>query len=103
MTLHTRNWKHFSIDEETGMTGALALKPGQLKGQILLNLDTEEDDEIDIGCAGGVDVTAAKFDLEESKGEIFKIDIKGLQGGHSGMDIHKGFGTRTNYWEDSCS
>ncbi|MPS73598.1 MAG: aminoacyl-histidine dipeptidase [Chryseobacterium sp.] len=83
----------FTIDEETGMTGALALKPGQLKGEILLNLDTEEDDEIDIGCAGGVDVTAsAKFDLEEAKGETFKIEIKGLQGGHSGMDIHKGFG-----------
>lgn len=83
----------FTIDEETGMTGALALKPGQLKGKILLNLDTEEDDEIDIGCAGGVDVTAsAKFELNDSNGETFKIEIKGLQGGHSGMDIHKGFG-----------
>jgi len=83
----------FTIDEETGMTGALALKPGQLKGEILLNLDTEEDDEIDIGCAGGVDVTAsAKFDLQEAKGETFKIEIKGLQGGHSGMDIIKGLG-----------
>lgn len=83
----------FTIDEETGMTGALALKPGQLKGQILLNLDTEEDDEIDIGCAGGVDVTATtKFDLENTNGETIKIDIKGLRGGHSGMDIHKGYG-----------
>ncbi|MBO6201836.1 MAG: beta-Ala-His dipeptidase, partial [Chryseobacterium sp.] len=83
----------FTIDEETGMTGALALKPGQLKGEILLNLDTEEDDEIDIGCAGGVDVTAsAKFDLNDPKGETFKIEIKGLQGGHSGMDIIKGLG-----------
>ncbi len=83
----------FTIDEETGMTGALALKPGQLKGEILLNLDTEEDDEIDIGCAGGVDVTAsAKFDLENVKDETFTIEIKGLQGGHSGMDIHKGLG-----------
>lgn len=83
----------FTIDEETGMTGALALKPGQLKGEILLNLDTEEDDEIDIGCAGGVDVTAsAKFNLENAKGETFKIEIKGLQGGHSGMDIIKGLG-----------
>ncbi|SHK43934.1 aminoacyl-histidine dipeptidase [Epilithonimonas mollis] len=83
----------FTIDEETGMTGALALKPGQLKGEILLNLDTEEDDEIDIGCAGGVDVTAsAKFELQETKGETFKIEIKGLKGGHSGMDIHKGLG-----------
>ena len=83
----------FTIDEETGMTGALALKPGQLKGEILLNLDTEEDDEIDIGCAGGVDVTAsATFNLTDSKAETIKIEIKGLQGGHSGMDIHKGFG-----------
>ncbi len=83
----------FTIDEETGMTGALALKPGQLKGEILLNLDTEEDDEIDIGCAGGVDVTAsAQFDLTYFKGETLQIEIKGLQGGHSGMDIHKGFG-----------
>ena len=83
----------FTIDEETGMTGALALKPGQLKGEILLNLDTEEDDEIDIGCAGGVDVTAsAKFNLAEAQGDIFKIEIKGLQGGHSGMDIIKGLG-----------
>ena len=83
----------FTIDEETGMTGALGLKPGQLEGQILLNLDTEEDDEIDIGCAGGVDVTATQtYDLEGAKGQIVKITVKGLQGGHSGMDIHKGFG-----------
>ena len=83
----------FTIDEETGMTGAMGLKPGQLHGQILLNLDTEEDDEIDIGCAGGIDVTATQnYELEETKGQIIKIQIKGLQGGHSGMDIHKGFG-----------
>ena len=83
----------FTIDEETGMTGALGLKPGQLTGEILLNLDTEEDDEIDIGCAGGIDVTAwQNYNLEDAKGQIVKIEIKGLQGGHSGMDIHKGFG-----------
>ena len=83
----------FTIDEETGMTGALALKPGQLKGQILLNLDTEEDDEIDIGCAGGVDVTAsATFATEDTGKSAFTIVVKGLRGGHSGMDIHKGFG-----------
>ncbi|QOW09225.1 aminoacyl-histidine dipeptidase [Kaistella flava (ex Peng et al. 2021)] len=83
----------FTIDEETGMTGAIGLKPGQLQGQILLNLDTEEDDEIDIGCAGGVDVTATQtYGLEDAKGQIVKITVKGLQGGHSGMDIHKGFG-----------
>lgn len=83
----------FTIDEETGMTGAIGLKPGQLHGDILLNLDTEEDDEIDIGCAGGIDVTASqKYELETPKGSAIRIEIKGLQGGHSGMDIHKGFG-----------
>ena len=83
----------FTIDEETGMTGALGLKPGQLNGEILLNLDTEEDDEIDIGCAGGIDVTISQnYTTEDAKGQIVKIDIKGLQGGHSGMDIHRGFG-----------
>ncbi|WBV56064.1 aminoacyl-histidine dipeptidase [Chryseobacterium daecheongense] len=83
----------FTIDEETGMTGALGLKPGQLTGQILLNLDTEEDDEIDIGCAGGIDVTITQnYELDAAKGQIVRIEIKGLQGGHSGMDIHKGFG-----------
>ncbi|WP_234110402.1 aminoacyl-histidine dipeptidase [Chryseobacterium sp. R2A-55] len=83
----------FTIDEETGMTGAMGLKPGELHGEILLNLDTEEDDEIDIGCAGGIDVTATqKYPLVDSKGMTVKIEIKGLQGGHSGMDIHKGFG-----------
>ncbi|MGC5746212.1 aminoacyl-histidine dipeptidase [Chryseobacterium sp. NFX27] len=83
----------FTIDEETGMTGALGLKPGQLSGEILLNLDTEEDDEIDIGCAGGVDVTITQnYGTEAAKGQIIRIEVKGLQGGHSGMDIHKGFG-----------
>lgn len=83
----------FTIDEETGMTGALGLKPGQLNGEILLNLDTEEDDEIDIGCAGGVDVTATQnYELQEANGMIVQITVTGLQGGHSGMDIHKGFG-----------
>lgn len=83
----------FTIDEETGMTGAIGLKPHQLTGEILLNLDTEEDDEIDIGCAGGIDVTAsATYNLTFTPQNFVKIDIKGLQGGHSGMDIHKGFG-----------
>lgn len=83
----------FTIDEETGMTGANGLQPGALTGDILLNLDTEEDDEIDIGCAGGVDVTAtASYPLQAAQGQIVAIRVKGLQGGHSGMDIHKGFG-----------
>ncbi|MFJ1491926.1 aminoacyl-histidine dipeptidase [Capnocytophaga canis] len=85
----------FTIDEETGMTGAIGLKGGLLKGDILLNLDTEEDDEIDIGCAGGVDVTAYReYDEEQTPDNVtsYMITVKGLQGGHSGMDIHKGFG-----------
>jgi dipeptidase D len=85
----------FTIDEETGMTGALNLKGGILQGQILLNLDTEEDDEIDIGCAGGIDVTAtAEYDEEATpEGSVgYTITVKGLNGGHSGMDIHKGLG-----------
>jgi dipeptidase D len=85
----------FTIDEETGMTGALNLKGGILNGEILLNLDTEEDDEIDIGCAGGVDVTATrKYNEEETpEGSVgYTITVKGLNGGHSGMDIHKGLG-----------
>ena len=85
----------FTIDEETGMTGALNLKAGVLRGDILLNMDTEEDDEIDIGCAGGIDVTANRSYNEEEtpEGSVgYTITIKGLTGGHSGMDIHKGFG-----------
>jgi dipeptidase D len=85
----------FTIDEETGMTGALNLKGGILKGEILLNLDTEEDDEIDIGCAGGIDVTATRSYNEEETPEDsvgYTITVKGLKGGHSGMDIHKGLG-----------
>ncbi len=83
----------FTIDEETGMTGALGLKPGQLNGDILLNLDTEEDDEIDIGCAGGIDVTISQdYENGSPEGQIIRFEVKGLQGGHSGMDIHKGFG-----------
>ena len=85
----------FTIDEETGMTGALNLKGGVLQGEILLNLDTEEDDEIDIGCAGGIDVTATRTYAEEEtpEGSVgYAITVKGLNGGHSGMDIHKGLG-----------
>lgn len=85
----------FTIDEETGMTGAMGLQAGYLKGDILLNLDTEDDDEIDIGCAGGVDVTAKKTYQElhtTANCHAFKISLRGLKGGHSGMDIHLGLG-----------
>jgi dipeptidase D len=85
----------FTIDEETGMTGAMGLRGGLLEGTILLNLDTEEDDEIDIGCAGGIDVTAegAYNEIEMLEGAVaYNILVKGLNGGHSGMDIDKGLG-----------
>ncbi|WP_191859118.1 aminoacyl-histidine dipeptidase [Hanstruepera ponticola] len=85
----------FTIDEETGMTGAMGLKGGLLEGDILLNLDTEEDDEIGVGCAGGVDVTATRSYKVEETPEFkigYKITVKGLQGGHSGMQIHEGLG-----------
>ena len=85
----------FTIDEETGMTGALNLSDSILNGKILLNLDTEEDDEICIGCAGGIDITVSnKFQLEIARSDqsFLKISIDGLTGGHSGAEIHKGLG-----------
>jgi len=84
----------FTIDEETGMTGAMGLKEDVLQGEILLNLDTEEDDELSVGCAGGVDITAtSSYKTVDSVNKAsFVINVKGLQGGHSGMDIHKGLG-----------
>jgi len=81
----------FTIDEETGMTGAQHLQEGILDAEIMLNLDTEEDDEIDIGCAGGIDITA-KGNYQEvtpdKEARAYQIKVKGLTGGHSGMDIH---------------
>ncbi|QNK61295.1 aminoacyl-histidine dipeptidase [Pedobacter sp. PAMC26386] len=83
----------FTIDEETGMTGAKELDPVNFSGSILLNLDTEEDDELTIGCAGGID-TNTTYNYQRvaanASGTAFEITIKGLKGGHSGMDIHKG-------------
>lgn len=85
----------FTIDEETGMTGAIQLDGSNFDGKILLNLDTEDDDELSIGCAGGIDTnTLYKYD-QVSIGEdfkVFEITIRGLLGGHSGMDIDKGRG-----------
>lgn len=83
----------FTIDEETGMTGALGLQGGHLDGTILLNLDTEDDDELSIGCAGGVDVTSTRSYAPEAVAEGavgVRVTVKGGSGGHSGMDIHKG-------------
>ncbi len=85
----------FTVDEETGLTGAFAMKPGFMEGSILLNLDSEDDGVLYIGCAGGAD-TVAQFNYYQvpiSKGYFpFKITISGLMGGHSGGDIHEGRG-----------
>jgi dipeptidase D len=91
---HPRLEALFTVDEETGMTGALQLDENILKGEILLNLDTEEDDEIGIGCAGGVDITLTKKFEVSSNHDLFfiKITLNGLSGGHSGMEIHKDLG-----------
>ncbi len=85
----------FTVDEETGMTGAMNLSSDLLTGSILLNLDTEEDNEIGIGCAGGIDVTAERSYIETDTDATkmgYQISVKGLEGGHSGIEIHKGLG-----------
>ena len=85
----------FTIDEETGMTGAKELDGSLYSGKILLNLDTEDDDELSIGCAGGIDTnTSYKYNQVAVNKDFkkLKIAIKGLLGGHSGMDIDKGRG-----------
>lgn len=79
-----------TYDEETGMTGAECLKPGIFNGDILINVDSEDDDELCIGCAGGLDAIAdfAYKSIPAPEGyEGYTIAVKGLQGGHSGMDI----------------
>ena len=83
----------FTIDEETGMTGAFGLQPGILKGDILMNLDSEEEGELCVGCAGGINVNATRKYAQESSPKgmaAYKITIKGLKGGHSGVDIALG-------------
>lgn len=82
-------------DEETGMYGAFGLKPGTLNGEILLNLDSEDEGELYIGCAGGIDITATLEYKEEAPAEGFvarKLTLKGLRGGHSGLEINQGRG-----------
>ena len=83
----------FTIDEETGMTGVFGLKKGLLNGDILLNLDSEDEGELYVGCAGGIDVSITKNYREENSpaGMVaYKITAKGLKGGHSGVDIALG-------------
>lgn len=90
----------FTIDEETGMTGAKEMDASLLSGTILLNLDTEDDDELSVGCAGGID-TNTFFTYKETEVKTgfscVQIQISGLLGGHSGMDIDKGRGN-ANKW-----
>jgi dipeptidase D len=90
----------FTIDEETGMTGAIKIDPKNITGTILLNLDTEDDDELSIGCAGGIDTnTTMDVKMEPLAGDTvtYEIQLRGLLGGHSGMDIHLGRGN-ANKW-----
>ena len=84
----------FTIDEETGMYGAVAIRPGFIDGKIMLNLDSELDGELYIGCAGGADVNI-QFQYENEswipqEDVAVKISLTGLKGGHSGVDIHLG-------------
>ena len=84
-----------TMDEETGMTGAENLKAGVLDGDILMNLDSEDEGELYIGCAGGVDTNGELAYKEEAVPEgmaAYKVTVKGLKGGHSGLDIHLGRG-----------
>lgn len=85
----------FTIDEETGLTGAKALEPGFMNGKMLLNLDSEDEGQFFIGCAGGQD-TLATLDCDYEKtsreSQLYSVTVKGLQGGHSGDDINKGRG-----------
>jgi dipeptidase D len=83
----------FTIDEETGMTGVFGLEKGLLKGDILMNLDSEDEGELYVGCAGGIDVSITKDYPEEKSPKgmaAYKIFAKGLKGGHSGVDIAMG-------------
>lgn len=82
-------------DEETGMTGAFELEPDKLQGDILINLDSEDHGEIFIGCAGGINTIATlpfKEEATDNDMQAYTITVKGLLGGHSGLDIHLGRG-----------
>src|SRR5215469_10666456 len=84
----------FTIDEETGLTGAAEFPPGLLHSKYFLNLDNEETETICIGCAGGIKTTGRrKIGLVPATGQAaFRIKVSGLKGGHSGVDIHQGRG-----------
>lgn len=82
-----------TVDEETGMTGAQHIDNNFIQGKILLNLDTEDEDELTIGCAGGVDLTTEYHYQSEpiiANSKLYQLSVKGLLGGHSGAQIHLG-------------
>ena len=91
----------FTVDEETGLTGAFGLKPGFLKGEMLLNLDSEDDGQFFLGCAGGIDTVAEVPVKTEARpkthNRAYTIEVKGLLGGHSGDDINKGLGNANKF------
>lgn len=102
--LQDKNIKHgplevlLTVDEETGMTGAFGLKPGLLKGDILLNLDSEDEGELYIGCAGGMNTKGMMRYKEVALPagmKAYKLSVTGLKGGHSGLDINLGRGNAT--------
>ncbi|MDO4435954.1 MAG: aminoacyl-histidine dipeptidase [Cardiobacteriaceae bacterium] len=83
----------FTATEEVGMDGAKGLKGGFLQGKYLINLDYEEEGELCIGCAGGLDASfAVPYGIQYQTLPTFRLEVKGLKGGHSGVDIHKGRG-----------
>jgi dipeptidase D len=85
----------FTVDEETGLTGAFGLSSNFLQGRILLNLDSEDEGELFIGCAGGIDTMITmgyEKVMPEADHVAFRISVTGLMGGHSGDDIHRGRG-----------
>jgi dipeptidase D len=85
----------FTVDEETGLTGAFGLEPNFISGSTLINLDSEDEGEIFIGCAGGIDTVGhftPQYEAPPKGSFAFKVEVSGLTGGHSGDDIHKGLG-----------
>ena len=86
----------FTVDEETGLTGASGLDPKLIEGRMLLNLDSEEEGAFTIGCAGGINTHGelpTRFQAAPSNGQAFRVAVRGLAGGHSGIEINKGLGS----------
>ncbi len=114
--LSSKNIKHgpieclFTVDEETGLTGAFEMEPNFFNSKILLNLDSEDEGELFIGCAGGVDTSITfAYDTEKvpSDSKSFSLSITGLKGGHSGDEIDKGLGNSIKIinrflWKGTC-